>query len=181
MTRRGAGRPEATIALERSIDLPASRLGMDPVELRRRNFTAPESFPYQTPTGRAYGSGDYAAALDEALETRSRGRGGHRSSRRQQVWPEPNPRLQGQQLPGDVAVQHVQNALQAQLVRHGPRGPGAFSGQGTPAARSVPLRPWNHADRCQSPSRRPLAAAADFHQRFRNPKETGLQTRRSPG
>jgi carbon-monoxide dehydrogenase large subunit len=66
---RGAGRPEATIALERSIDLLASRLGMDPVELRRRNFIAPESFPYQTPTGRTYDSGDYATALDEALET----------------------------------------------------------------------------------------------------------------
>ncbi|AUA07978.1 molybdopterin-dependent oxidoreductase [Streptomyces sp. SID8382] len=66
---RGAGRPEATIALERSIDLLAGRLGMDPVELRRRNFIPPESFPYQTPTGRTYDSGDYATALDEALET----------------------------------------------------------------------------------------------------------------
>ncbi|MFK0110000.1 xanthine dehydrogenase family protein molybdopterin-binding subunit [Streptomyces sp. NPDC091217] len=66
---RGAGRPEATIALERSIDLLAGRLGMDPVELRRRNFIPPESFPYRTPTGRTYDSGDYAAALDEALDT----------------------------------------------------------------------------------------------------------------
>jgi carbon-monoxide dehydrogenase large subunit len=66
---RGAGRPEAAIALERSMDTLASRLGMDPVELRRRNFIAPERFPYETPTGRRYDSGNYAAALDLALET----------------------------------------------------------------------------------------------------------------
>ncbi|MGW2770807.1 xanthine dehydrogenase family protein molybdopterin-binding subunit [Streptomyces sp. NPDC001275] len=66
---RGAGRPEATIALERSMDLLARRLGIDPVELRRRNFIPPEDFPYRTPTGRVYDSGNYAAALDLALET----------------------------------------------------------------------------------------------------------------
>jgi carbon-monoxide dehydrogenase large subunit len=66
---RGAGRPEATIALERAMDVMARRLGMDPVELRRRNFILPESFPYETPTGRRYDSGNYAAALDLALET----------------------------------------------------------------------------------------------------------------
>jgi carbon-monoxide dehydrogenase large subunit len=66
---RGAGRPEAAIALERSMDVLARKLGMDPVEIRRRNFIPPESFPYQTPTGREYDSGNYAAALDLALET----------------------------------------------------------------------------------------------------------------
>ncbi|GAB2712363.1 xanthine dehydrogenase family protein molybdopterin-binding subunit [Kitasatospora kifunensis] len=66
---RGAGRPEATIALERAMDVLAQRLGMDPAQLRRRNFIAPESFPYRTPTGRCYDSGNYAAALDLALET----------------------------------------------------------------------------------------------------------------
>ncbi|MEO3858767.1 xanthine dehydrogenase family protein molybdopterin-binding subunit [Acrocarpospora sp. B8E8] len=66
---RGAGRPEATIALERSMDALARRLRIDPAELRRRNFLPPESFPYRTPTGRVYDSGDYAAALDLALET----------------------------------------------------------------------------------------------------------------
>jgi carbon-monoxide dehydrogenase large subunit len=66
---RGAGRPEATIALERSMDLLARRLGMDPAELRRRNFIPPGSFPYETPTGRCYDSGNYAAALELALET----------------------------------------------------------------------------------------------------------------
>ncbi|MEW2516072.1 xanthine dehydrogenase family protein molybdopterin-binding subunit [Streptomyces sp. NPDC046870] len=66
---RGAGRPEAAIAIERTMDLLARRLGIDPVELRRRNFIPPDAFPYDTPTGRRYDSGNYAAALDLALET----------------------------------------------------------------------------------------------------------------
>ncbi|WP_082983463.1 xanthine dehydrogenase family protein molybdopterin-binding subunit [Mycobacterium scrofulaceum] len=64
---RGAGRPEAASAIERTVELLARRLGMDPVELRRRNFVAPEAFPYAAPTGYTYDSGDYAAALDLAL------------------------------------------------------------------------------------------------------------------
>ncbi|MEV0233072.1 xanthine dehydrogenase family protein molybdopterin-binding subunit [Nonomuraea sp. NPDC050786] len=64
---RGAGRPEAAYALERTVDRLARRLGMDPAELRRRNFIRPDQFPYLTPTGRTYDSGDYAAALDQAL------------------------------------------------------------------------------------------------------------------
>lgn len=66
---RGAGRPEATIALERAMDVMARQLRLDPAELRRRNFIPPESFPYRTPTGRCYDSGNYVAALDLALET----------------------------------------------------------------------------------------------------------------
>ncbi len=66
---RGAGRPEAASALERTMDTLARRLGMDPVELRRRNFIPPERFPYLTPTGRDYDSGNHAAALDLALTT----------------------------------------------------------------------------------------------------------------
>ncbi|MER5624641.1 xanthine dehydrogenase family protein molybdopterin-binding subunit [Streptosporangium sp. NPDC002544] len=66
---RGAGRPEAAFALERSMDVLADRLGMDPAELRRRNFIPPERFPYETPTGRRYDSGNYAGALDLALKT----------------------------------------------------------------------------------------------------------------
>jgi carbon-monoxide dehydrogenase large subunit len=66
---RGAGRPEAVTALERCMDTMARRLGIDPAELRRRNFVPPESFPYATPTGRTYDSGEYARALDLALET----------------------------------------------------------------------------------------------------------------
>ncbi len=65
---RGAGRPEMTHMLEVCIDQLAEELGMDPVELRRKNFIAKESFPYETPYGITYDSGDYAATLDRALE-----------------------------------------------------------------------------------------------------------------
>jgi len=65
---RGAGRPEATYILERTMDRIAHELGIDPVELRRRNFISPASFPYQTLTGGQYDSGNYHAALDRALE-----------------------------------------------------------------------------------------------------------------
>lgn len=65
---RGAGRPEATIALERSMDALAHRLGIDPAELRRRNFIPSGSFPYRTPTGRVYDNGNYADALELALQ-----------------------------------------------------------------------------------------------------------------
>jgi aerobic carbon-monoxide dehydrogenase large subunit len=63
---RGAGRPEAAYAVERAVDELAARLGADPVELRRRNLI--RDFPYDTPTGRRYDSGDYAAALDRCVE-----------------------------------------------------------------------------------------------------------------
>ncbi len=65
---RGAGRPEAAYALERLVDLLARRLKADPAELRLRNFIAPEDFPYPSPTGALYDSGDYAAALKLAME-----------------------------------------------------------------------------------------------------------------
>ncbi|GAA4985385.1 xanthine dehydrogenase family protein molybdopterin-binding subunit [Kineococcus glutinatus] len=65
---RGAGRPEAAYAVERTVEALARRLGADPVELRRRNFIAPERFPHTTPTGRTYDSGDYARALDVAVD-----------------------------------------------------------------------------------------------------------------
>jgi carbon-monoxide dehydrogenase large subunit len=63
---RGAGRPEATYLLERIVELAARELGMDPVELRRRNFI--RAFPYATPVGLTYDTGDYEATLDRALE-----------------------------------------------------------------------------------------------------------------
>ena len=65
---RGAGRPEATYLLERMIDLLARELNMDPAEVRRKNFIPKEKFPYTTPTGLVYDSGDYEAALNRALE-----------------------------------------------------------------------------------------------------------------
>jgi aerobic carbon-monoxide dehydrogenase large subunit len=64
---RGAGRPEATYIVERVMDRVARELGLDPVEVRRRNLLAPEVFPYSTPTGMTYDSGNYEAALDKAL------------------------------------------------------------------------------------------------------------------
>ncbi|MEA2219262.1 MAG: aerobic carbon-monoxide dehydrogenase large subunit [Solirubrobacteraceae bacterium] len=65
---RGAGRPEMTHMLEVCIDQLATELGIDSVELRRRNFIAKEDFPYTTPYGITYDSGDYETALDRALE-----------------------------------------------------------------------------------------------------------------
>ena len=65
---RGAGRPEATYILERTIDRIAHELGLDPAEVRRRNFISQEDFPYKTVTGAQYDSGNYQAALDRALE-----------------------------------------------------------------------------------------------------------------
>ena len=64
---RGAGRPEATAALERALDLFAAEIGMDPADVRRRNLLPPFTEPHQTAFGALYDSGDYAAALDKAL------------------------------------------------------------------------------------------------------------------
>jgi carbon-monoxide dehydrogenase large subunit len=64
---RGAGRPEATAAIERAVDLFAAEIGMDPADVRRRNLLPPEAFPYQTPTGMEYDTGDYPAALARIL------------------------------------------------------------------------------------------------------------------
>jgi carbon-monoxide dehydrogenase large subunit len=73
---RGAGRPEATYVVERAIDLFAAEVGIDPAEVRRRNFLPPDAFPYRNPSGLyrswngvelAIDSGDYAPALEKAL------------------------------------------------------------------------------------------------------------------
>jgi carbon-monoxide dehydrogenase large subunit len=64
---RGAGRPEATAALERAIDLFAAEAGVDPAEVRRRNLLPPFTEPHKTAFGALYDSGDYVAALEKAL------------------------------------------------------------------------------------------------------------------
>lgn len=64
---RGAGRPEATQLIERVLDVAADNLGLDPAEMRRRNYLRPEAFPLTTITGANYDSGEYARALDTAL------------------------------------------------------------------------------------------------------------------
>ena len=75
---RGAGRPEATYVVERAMDLFADEIGMDPAELRRRNFIAPDKFPYDNPSGLGTASngekiyidsGNYEPAMDMALKT----------------------------------------------------------------------------------------------------------------
>jgi aerobic carbon-monoxide dehydrogenase large subunit len=65
---RGAGRPEAAYFIERGMDMLADRLGLDPAELRRRNFIAPDAFPFKTKDWPVFDSGEYRAALDAALE-----------------------------------------------------------------------------------------------------------------
>jgi carbon-monoxide dehydrogenase large subunit len=64
---RGAGRPEATAAIERAIDLFAAEAGLDPAEVRRKNLLPPFTEPHTTAFGAVYDSGDYATALDKAL------------------------------------------------------------------------------------------------------------------
>ena len=75
---RGAGRPEATYVIERAMDLFADEIGLDPAELRRRNFIAPDKFPYENPSGLGTASngekiyidsGNYEPAMDMALAT----------------------------------------------------------------------------------------------------------------
>jgi carbon-monoxide dehydrogenase large subunit len=65
---RGAGRPEATFGIERMIDELATELGMDPIELRRKNWIAHEEFPFTTIAGLTYDTGNYEAATAKALE-----------------------------------------------------------------------------------------------------------------
>ncbi len=65
---RGAGRPEATYIIERSMDLLARELGKDPAEVRRLNFIQPNQFQYKSPAGAVYDSGNYESTLDKALQ-----------------------------------------------------------------------------------------------------------------
>src|SRR6185312_380485 len=64
---RGAGRPEATAAIERMVDRFAQEISADPAQVRRANFIAPDAFPYTTRTRATYDSGDYEGALDKVL------------------------------------------------------------------------------------------------------------------
>ena len=65
---RGAGRPEGNYYMERLIDTAAAEMGIDRVELRRRNHVAPDAMPYRAPSGMAYDSGEFGALLDRALD-----------------------------------------------------------------------------------------------------------------
>ena len=77
---RGAGRPEATAAIERAVDLFAAEIGADPADVRRRNAVKPEQFPYTTATGLVYDSGEYVRALDAVLDS-----GDYRALREEQA------------------------------------------------------------------------------------------------
>jgi carbon-monoxide dehydrogenase large subunit len=65
---RGAGRPEATYAIERAMDALARTVGLDPAEIRRRNFIPADAFPYSSAPGLVFDSGNYDGALDKALD-----------------------------------------------------------------------------------------------------------------
>ncbi|MBO6784997.1 MAG: xanthine dehydrogenase family protein molybdopterin-binding subunit, partial [Alphaproteobacteria bacterium] len=64
---RGAGREQASVVMERLVDTAAREMGIDPIELRRRNFIQPEQMPYTSPSGRTYDVGEFEAVLDKAL------------------------------------------------------------------------------------------------------------------
>jgi aerobic carbon-monoxide dehydrogenase large subunit len=64
---RGAGRPEAAALVDRAVDVFAAEARLDPIDVRRKNLIAPEAFPWSSPTGLTYDSGDYVKALDLAL------------------------------------------------------------------------------------------------------------------
>ena len=66
---RGAGRPEAAAAIERAVDVFAAEIGVDPAEVRRKNFLAADRFPFTTLAGMSYDSGEYHRALELALES----------------------------------------------------------------------------------------------------------------
>src|SRR5207245_8035574 len=65
---RGIGKADAAFAIERTVDVVARRLGMDPADVRMRNFVPEDAFPYQTATGAVLDSGRYAAALRRAMD-----------------------------------------------------------------------------------------------------------------
>ncbi|MDG7006018.1 MAG: molybdopterin-dependent oxidoreductase, partial [Nitrososphaerota archaeon] len=65
---RGAGRPEATYLIERTVDVIARRLRLDPVKVRQRNFVSKKKFPYSSPGGHTYDSGNYRRALEAAAD-----------------------------------------------------------------------------------------------------------------
>ncbi len=65
---RGAGRPEATYSLERIVDMAADELGLDKLEIRRKNLLTPDQFPYTSPVGLVYDTGNYQATLDKMVD-----------------------------------------------------------------------------------------------------------------
>ena len=81
---RGAGGPEAAFCVERTVDLIAGELGLDPAEVRRKNLIQPDAFPYHTPTGITYDSGNYEKVFDRALKLAEYSSWRERSQRQKQ-------------------------------------------------------------------------------------------------
>ena len=96
---RGAGRPEATLTVERALDHLAAELGMDPAEVRQANFVPADQFPYRSVAGYTYDTGDYPANLDRLLEV-----AGYQELRRRQVEARAEGRLFGIGLAAYVEV-----------------------------------------------------------------------------
>jgi len=106
---RGAGRPEATSAIERAMDLFAAEIGMDPADVRRRNLIAPFNEPRENGRGATYDSGDYAAALERVLEA-----GDYAVLRRQQA---------ERRARGDVRQLGLGLSVYVEITGAGPDGP----------------------------------------------------------
>ncbi len=106
---RGAGRPEATSAIERAMDLFAAEIGMDPADVRRRNLIAPFNEPRENGRGATYDSGDYAAALDKVLEA-----GDYAGLRRQQA---------ERRARGDLRQLGLGLSVYVEITGAGPDGP----------------------------------------------------------
>ena len=119
---RGAGRPEATYAIECAIDALARQMALDPAEIRRRNFIPSSAFPYSTSSGLLYDSGDYDTALERALEmvgyenVRAEQRAAARA-RRDRRWENAPPRHRDLLVRRDVRARAQPPARPAQFRR----------------------------------------------------------------
>ncbi len=105
---RGAGRPEAAAAIERMVDRFAAEIGMDPAEVRRANVVKPDAFPFTTPVGTVYDTGDYERVLDLVLE----------AARYEELRAEQARRRQS----GEVAQLGIGLSLYVEITNAAPRG-----------------------------------------------------------
>ena len=111
---RGAGRPEATLTIERVIEAIARETGIDPAEVRRRNFVRPDQFPYRSRAGYTYDSGDYESTLNKLLDF-----AGYDSLRLQQDAARAEGRLVGIGLAAYVEVCGFEDWGAARIQVHG--------------------------------------------------------------
>ena len=107
---RGAGRPEATAAVERAIDLFAAEIGMDPADVRRKNLLAAFTSPHETAFGALYDTGDYPAALEKVLAS-----AGYEELRKEQ---------QGRRVSGDVVQLGIGVSCYVEITGGGGEGGG---------------------------------------------------------